>query len=315
MLYDQAQLLSASLEAALLVPANKPEIRKELQQFASDIIDYVERDLTHPEGGFYAAEDADSYPTREATKKVEGAFYVWQRDELDAILGADAALFAHHYGVASTGNVPTELDAHDELKGKVRVSATAALWAVHSPQNVLAVQSTIEDTAKHIGVSAKEVARRLGVSLDVLKAHRDANRPRPALDDKVVAAWNGLMLSALAKAAEHPWDTAIQSRALGLSQRAVAFLRAHLYVDGQLYRSWRGERGPLGQCEDYALVAQGVLDLYEATGDDSLAVLALELQHKQDDLFLDRQHGGYYCSRADDATLLVRTMPTLALLG
>lgn len=138
MLYDQAQLLSSALEAALLVPANKPEVREELQAFASDILTYVERDLTHKDGGFYSAEDADSFDA-ESGKNREGAVYVWRETELRQILGDDFGLFAYRFGVEREGNVPSEVDQHDELKGKVR---RRCVWLVEDLLDARARRTT-----------------------------------------------------------------------------------------------------------------------------------------------------------------------------
>ncbi len=118
--YDQAQLLSTSLDLSLLLPPSSPHLAI-LRAFATDIIEYTSRDLQSKEGGFYSAEDADSYPTKSSTQKREGAFYVWTAQELDEILGKeDAEVFGFHYGAKLGGNVDPSVDREGHLTGQVR---------------------------------------------------------------------------------------------------------------------------------------------------------------------------------------------------
>ncbi|OBZ77660.1 Spermatogenesis-associated protein 20 [Grifola frondosa] len=291
MLYDQAQLLSSALELAQLVPPDAPE-RATLQRMAASIITYVARDLTSPAGGFFSAEDADSLPSHESTVKKEGAFYVWTADDIDRILGGDAPLFKFHFGVEDGGNCDPSHDAQGELKG----------------QNVLYTAHTVEETAKQFASRAEDVERVLDTSLAMLKAHRDKERPRPHLDDKILACWNGLMISGLSRAADVlDKSFGLSTKALELAEGSAAFLRANLYDEqsGELRRSFREGPGPKGQADDYAFLIQGLLDLYEASGKEEYAVWALRLQEKQDELFFDTEGGGYFVS-APDEHILVR---------
>ena len=122
--YDEAQLLSLSLELYSLLPSDSKD-KGTLQSMAKDIIAYVGRDLISPEGGFYSAEDADSLPSHDSTQKKEGAFYVWTAQQLDDILGIDTGVFKYHFGVRQEGNCDPSHDIQGELKGQVRPTASS----------------------------------------------------------------------------------------------------------------------------------------------------------------------------------------------
>ncbi len=296
MLYDQAQIAFNALEAW---QATGDERHAWL---ARDILDYVLRDLTAPDGGFYSAEDADSEPTTESAlgttrsthNLVEGAFYVWTKSEIDSVLGADAALVCAHFGVAENGNVSPQRDPHGEFRGK----------------NILAQSRPLAETAKTWGLSPDAASDRLAASLERLRLAR-ARRPRPALDDKVLAAWNGLMISALAFAASIPAESLADRRQVyrDAAARAAAFVERELFdaKRGILFRFWRGGRGGAeGFAEDYAFLIQGLLDLHEATFDRRWLDWAERLQEKMDELFWDQEHGGYTNSGAADPHIIVR---------
>jgi len=267
---------------------------------ARDIFDYVARDLTSPEGAFYTAEDADSAPPEAAHaevggqksevshRKAEGAFYVWTAAELRAVLGGDYELFAAHFGVEADGNVPAHLDPHGELQRK----------------NILAQRGTLDETARQFGLAPELATRRLQAALTRLRAVRAA-RPRPQLDDKILAANNALMISALAKAHRVLGDREY----LDTARRAAEFLERELYdpARGVLYRSWRDGRGAAeGFAEDYAFLVQALLDLYEASFAMRWLQWAERLQAKMDELFWDAAAGGYFNSAAADASIVLR---------
>jgi len=265
MLYDQAQLACAYLEAHQMTgdPFFAGTVR--------DILDYVRRDLTGPEGQFYSAEDADSPVKGLSGETAEGAFYTWTESDVRAILGEEVG---RRFGAA------LGLDRMDNLAGN---------------RHVLAVSSA--------------------GARDLLAQHRDAllavraSRPRPHLDDKAVTAWNGLMISAFARAYQVLGDGAYRESA----ERAAAFVRLHLYEaeTGRLHRRYRdGEAAVGGYAEDYAFLVQGILDLYEANFDPAQLEWALALQKKQDALFLDAGDGGYFSSAADATDVLVRMKET-----
>ena len=194
--YDEAQLLSSALELSQLLPTTSSD-REALQLMAQDIISYVAKDLTSPQGGFYSAEDADSLPTHESTVKKEGAFYVWTAHQLDELLGPDAELFKYHYGVKDEGNCDPSHDIQGELKGQVRSrrQLLRMTWVdSRGFQNVLYTAHTPEESAHKFGKSVEDAQKTLAANLATLREYRDKHRPRPHLDDKILTCWNGLMV-------------------------------------------------------------------------------------------------------------------------
>jgi hypothetical protein len=282
MLYDQAQLAVSYLDAFQITKD------RQFDSVARDILDYVARDMTSKEGGFFSAEDADSLFEHGKPDHGEGAFYVWTKKEIDAALGDAAEVFDFHYGVQSHGNAPEGSDPQDEFRGK----------------NILIERHTIAETAKQFKKSEDDVRQSLARSREKLFAIR-AKRPRPHLDDKIIAAWNGLMISAYARAAQ----VLDEPRYLESATRAANFVRAHLWDDSRktLFRSYREGRSAVeGFADDYAFVVQGLLDLYEASFDVEWLKFATQLQETQDRLFLDEKSGGYFTTSGKDASVLLR---------
>ena len=281
MLYDQAQLASVYLSAWQL--AGDPALR----DAAIDTLGYMRRQLTDPAGGFYTAEDADSPLATNPSAHGEGAFYVWTAAELGRILNADdARLFAYAFGVEAGGNVTGE--SATELAG----------------QNVLYRAHSDAEAAAHAKLTEPAVHARLAAASSALFAERE-RRPLPLRDDKVVTAWNGLAISAFARAAQVLHDPAWAATA----ERAAGFLQARLFdpVTGRLAHSYRGgSRDDRGFAEDYAFLIQGLLDLYEARFDVRWLEWAVQLQEKQDELFWDDSAGGYFANAAGDASVLLR---------
>src|SRR6266436_3594509 len=287
MLYDQAQLAAAYLDAFQITRD------RQYESVARDILDYVARDMTSEDGGFFSAEDADSPvvagigdPGHSKTK--EGAFYIWTKKEIDEALGDAAEIFDFHYGVQAHGNAPEGSDPHDEFRGK----------------NILIERHTIAETAERFKKSEEEISKSLAQSREKLFAVR-TKRPRPHLDDKIIAAWNGLMISAYARAAQLLDDP----RYLEIATRAAKFLRANLYEEKSklLYRNYRGGRSDIeGFADDYAFVIQGLLDLYEASFDVRWLKFATQLQETQDRLFFDEKSGAYFSTSGKDQSVFLR---------
>jgi hypothetical protein len=281
MLYDQAQLATAYVEAFQI---SGDEF---FAQTARHILDYVLRDMTAPEGGFYSAEDADSViDSDEPSVEGEGAFYIWSADEIQSTVAAPAAAwFAWRYGVIEDGNVAE--DPHDEFAGR----------------NILYRAATVEETAAEFGRPVEEVRAALEAAEAALLNAR-AGRVRPRLDDKILTAWNGMMISALSlggAALEEP-------RYAAAARRAADFALARLIEPstGQLLRRYRaGEAAIPGFLEDYALLTQALLDLYEAQFDRRDLDCAVRLAEKQSALFEDAA-GGFFHSPADDASVILR---------
>ena len=282
MLYDQAQLAVAYLDAFQITQD------RQFESVARDILDYVARDMTAKEGGFFSAEDADSILEQGKPEHAEGAFYVWTKTEVDAALGDAAEIFDFHYGVQINGNAPEGSDPQGEFGGK----------------NILIERHTIAETAKQFKKSEDEVRQSLARSREKLLSIR-AKRPRPHLDDKIISAWNGLMISAYARAAQ----VLNEPRYLESAVRASKFVRTHLYDESSktLFRNYRGGRSEIeGFADDYAFVIQGLLDLYEASFDVEWLKFATELQEAQDRLFLDETRGGYFSTSGKDKSVVLR---------
>ena len=312
MLYDQAQLAVAYLDAFEILgdPHLSPQagiatgeerreadakapVRVEFQSVARDVLDYVARDMTSKEGGFFSAEDADSPVVaagddRGHVETAEGAFYVWTKKEIDAALGDAAEVFDFHYGVQAHGNAPEGSDPQDEFRGK----------------NILIKRHTIAETAYHFQKTEGEIRELLAQSREKLFSIR-AERARPHLDDKIIAAWNGLMISAYARGAQ----VLDEPRYLEIAIRAAKFLQANLYDASHkiLYRNYRGGRSDIeGFADDYAFVIQGLLDLYEASFDVDWLKFAAQLQETQDRLFFDEKNGGYFSTSGKDESVFLR---------
>jgi uncharacterized protein YyaL (SSP411 family) len=287
MLYDQAQLAVAYLDVFQITRDRQFEV------VARDVLDYVARDMTSKEGGFFSAEDADSPVVaagadcgRPETK--EGVFYIWAKKEIDAALGDAAEIFDFHYGVQPHGNAPEGSDPQDEFRGK----------------NILIERHTIAETAKHFRKTEEEIGKLLAECRAKLFSIR-AKRPRPHLDDKIIAAWNGLMISAYSRGAQ----VLDEPRYLEIATRAATFVRTNLYEEKSelLYRNYRGGRSDIeGFADDYAFVIQGLLDLYEASFDVEWLKFAAELQETQDHLFFDQKNGGYFSTSGKDETVFLR---------
>ena len=296
MLYDQAQLAIAYLEAA---QASGSRFYAEV---AEDTLRYVAREMTHPDGGFYSAEDADSVPPEEAegnaaahAHKIEGAFYTWRAQELRERLGDDYAIVALRYGVQDDGNAP--FDPQGEFTGK----------------NLLYTARTLDAIAAETGRTAEDVAEALDRARLALFGAR-LERPRPHLDDKILAAWNGLMIGAFARAAR-----VLRAGAPGLpeasrghvetAERAARFIQRTLWDArrGVLLRRFRdGDAGIDGYAEDYAAMTWGLLELFQSTGNPEWLQWADTLQQRMDERFYDSAEGAWFSTAGDDPTVLVR---------
>jgi uncharacterized protein YyaL (SSP411 family) len=273
MLYDNAQLAVVYLEAWQHTGDSA------YQRVAREILDYVVREMTSPEGGFYSATDADS-PTPRGHDE-EGWFFTWTPDELELLLGAgDAAVVSSAFGVTKRGN----------FEGR----------------NILHRVKTEQELASELGLDPKRVAEVIRSARSTLYDAR-ASRPPPIRDEKIIAAWNGMMGAAFAKAG---WMLA-EARYVEVAARAVRFVLEQMRAeDGALVRTYReGKKGSVSFLDDYAFMVAACLDLYEATGDAAWIERAVELQTDQDLRYLDEQYGGYYLTSDDGEALLVREKP------
>jgi uncharacterized protein YyaL (SSP411 family) len=273
MLYDQALLMIAYVEA--YQATGNPLYGAVAREIAA----YVLRDMTSPEGAFYSAEDADS-------EGEEGKFYLWRRSEVEALLGAEeAALYCRAYHIEADGNW------RDEATGRVPGTNIP-----HLDEDPAAI-------AVELGVGPAELARRLEAARQKLFEAR-VRRVHPHKDDKILTSWNGLMIAALAKAAQAFDDPSYA----GAAERALAFISAKLVrEDGRLLARFRdGEAAHLAYLDDYAFLAWGLLELYEATFAARHLDAALRLVREMERLFRDGQAGGYFFTGEDGEALLAR---------
>ena len=274
MLYDNAQLASVYLDAWQLTGDG------DYERVAREILDYVAREMTSPDGGFYSATDADS-PTPSGHDE-EGWFFTWTPEELEQVLGAEnAEIVSAAYGVTPGGN----------FEGR----------------NILHRVKTDREVAKQVRKPSRHVAEALTQTRSALYDAR-ASRPPPIRDEKVIAAWNGLMISAFARGA---W-VLDEPRYADVAGAAAGFVLDHMRdADGELVRTSKdGQTSSTAFLDDYAFVIAGCLELYEATADEAWLTRAIALQTVQDENFKDKQERGYFMTAADAEELLVREKPT-----
>jgi uncharacterized protein YyaL (SSP411 family) len=263
MLYDNALLARAYLEGYQVT--GDPFYR----QVAAETLDYVLREMTDSAGGFHSATDADS-------EGVEGKFFVWTPDEFTAVLGAEAPLAAAWFDVTRAGN-----------------------WEGH---NVLRTPRPLAEVAAAFDLEPAEAARRIAAARTTLYAARLGRVP-PGLDDKVLTAWNGLMIGALAEGARVLGEDRWLVAARGAAEFVLGALRRE---GGGLLRTWRRGTAHLdAYLEDYAFLGSGLLDLYEAGGGDRYLAEARGLAER---LLADfaAPGGGFFSTAAGHESLLVR---------
>jgi hypothetical protein len=264
MLYDQAQL------ALLYLQAWQATGDPEYHRVTEETLDYVVREMTHPDGGFYSTQDADS-------EGEEGKFFLWDRAEIERLLDGEAARVAvHHWGVADGPN----------FEGR----------------SILHVPREPAEVAGALGLAPERLREVLGRARAALVAHRD-RRVKPGRDEKVLAAWNGMMLRAFAEA----------SRALGrpdylrVAERNAGFLLSALVREGRLLRTWKDGRAKLlGYLEDHAMLIDGLLALHAAGLDRRWLDAARRLADTMLDLFWDPGAGGFFDTGRDHEALVVR---------
>jgi len=271
MLYDQALLAIAYTEAYLAT--QKPQYRAA----AEEILSYVLRDLTSPEGAFYSAEDADS-------EGREGAFYLWTTEELERALGReDATLARTIYNVTPDGNF---FDPHGG-----------------SRNNILYLVPSLEKIAQKHSITPHEIAARYETIRSTLFFVRQ-QRPRPTRDDKVLADWNGLAIAAFAKAAQAFKRPDYADAAARAARFILSSMRS---PDGGLYHRYREREAAIPSfAEDYACMVWGLFELYEATFNARYISAAVELNRNHVTNFWDSIHGGFFTVSGTSEQLLVR---------
>lgn len=264
MLYDNALFVTALAEAYQVTRDDQ------FKDFANDIFKYIDRDMTHPEGGFYSAEDADS-------EGVEGKFYVWTQEEIVSMLGRQVASVAiPFYNVRPTGN-----------------------W---EGSNILHVTRSPEALARELHMPVESVTQALDTARETLLEER-SKRIRPLLDDKVLTSWNGLMISAMARAGRVFAD----ENRINIAEQALAFIFDNLSThQGRLLRRWReGEGRYSAYLFDYTSLANACCELYEATFNPDYLFKACDLMQIVEEQFAS-DSGAYYETPADGENLIVR---------
>ncbi|MGH7182313.1 MAG: thioredoxin domain-containing protein, partial [Nitrospiraceae bacterium] len=266
MLYDNALLAKTYLESYQVTK------RASYRQVTIEVLDYILREMTDQAGGFYSATDADS-------EGVEGKFFVWTPAEIQAVLQnkEHTSRFCAYYDITEQGN-----------------------WEHRSIPNRL---RPIEAVAKELNLTVDELDETIHLVRPLLYQARRQRIP-PGLDDKIITAWNGMMMSAMAEA----------GRVLGLDRFIVGAMKAadflltvHRTPEGKLLRTSRQGRAHLDAVlEDYAYLAEGLIDLYEACGQERYLTAALQLGERMVDSFRDETQGGFYTTAKTHEALIVR---------
>jgi uncharacterized protein len=263
MLYDNSLFVTALIETYQVTG------KQDFADFANDVLQYIDRDMTDAEGAFFSAEDADS-------EGVEGKFYVWTKDEVDQLLGRKTASIATPYYDVTTGG---------NFEGK----------------NILNVQKSVPELAKELRIEESIVRDELDRARSLLLETR-SQRIRPLLDDKILTSWNGLMISAMAKTGRILNDSARIEKA----EKAMNFILSEMrQPDGKLLRRYRdGEGRYNGYLFDYTSTAVACLDLYDATYNSDYIRHAKELMQTVEEKFASE--GAYYETANDAENLIVR---------
>ncbi len=266
MLYDNAQLIRSYADGYLLSG------RAEFRSAAVGIADWVLREMRDEAGGFYSALDADS-------EGEEGRFYVWRRGEIIEALGErEGELFCRVYGIKPGGNWRGEGGGENE------------------GTNILFLPRPLSRAAEEERIPPEELGRNLAGSRRKLMARRD-RRVRPHLDDKIMTDWNGLMIGGLAYAGQ----TLDETRLLIAAEGAARFLLDNLRVDGRLLHTYRkGEARIPAYLDDYAFLAEGLLELHAATGQEEWLEEARSLSDVMLECFRDKRSGGLFFTASTD---------------
>jgi len=266
MLYDNAQLAGLYLDAYRVSghPGHAQTVRR--------LLEYIRRDMTHPEGGFYSAEDADS-------EGKEGKFYCWTLDEIRTLLAPEeAALAIRYYGITAEGNF------HD-----------------HSDPQALAGQNVLHVADARLSPGEEPLLQSVQAKLFSARA----KRVRPHRDDKILSSWNGLMLGACARA----YAILEEPAYLEMARRNLRFLQRRLWDPDTktLYHRWReGHRDDVQLLDAYAFLASGVLDYYQATLEPSALSFCVELCESMLKGFFDAANGGFWQSAGQASDLILR---------
>src|SRR5213594_238791 len=286
MLYDNALLTRTYLEAYQVTG------EADYQLVATETLDYVLREMTSPEGGFYSATDADS-------EGVEGKFFVWTPEEIRKVVPTDedAGRFCAYYDITPGGNwVEPVAKAHGDLESQGRSEQRAP--------SIPNVPRPLVEVARTLGIPPEELRQ----SIDRLRPLiYEARRKRvpPGLDDKILTAWNGMMISAMAEGAR----VLSEPRYRQAAERAADFILNTLTrPDGKLLRTYRAGKAHLkAYLEDYAYLTEGLIDLYETGGSERYLLEAVRLAERLLADFSDEGRGGFFTTARDHESLILRS--------
>ena len=273
MLYDNGQMARLYVDAYLITK------NEDYRSVAEGIFEWVDREMTDKAGGFYSALDADS-------EGEEGKCYLWSAAEITEILGqADGEMFQRIYGFVDGGNY------HEEATGQ------------RPGTNIAYLPKSMSEVEQAENVDGVELRKRLSNMRAKLLAVRVKRFP-PHLDDKVLTSWNGLMISGLAYAGKQLNNRVYIDRAA----KAADFILKNMLHDGKLLRTWRkGQAKIAGYLEDYAIFAESLLDLYDATEDSKWRDAAIELVDYTMEHFRDHEAGGFFFTSHEHEKLLLRS--------
>ncbi|CAH0039913.1 unnamed protein product [Clonostachys solani] len=289
---DNSLLLTLYLEAWLYVSGKEDG---EFFNTVLELADYLTSPpIALPNGGVASSEAADSYQKRGDKDMQEGAYYLWTRREFDSAINADkqvCEVAAAYYNVLEDGNVDEHHDPNDNFINR----------------NILRIRRTPEDLGKQFNLPVETVAEFIKTATSALKEKRDKERIRPEVDDKVVTGFNGLAISSLARTggALKSVRPDLAERYLGVAKKTAAFIKEQLWDGRVLYRIWKDRRSTTEAfADDYAYVIFGLVDLFDATGDESLLEFADVLQKTQISLFYDPIGAFYYTTPSSPHTII-----------
>ncbi len=265
MLYDNALLTIAYLEAYQLTG------NQSYAETAAGILNYVLREMAAPHGGYYSSQDADS-------EGEEGRFFVWTKQEIESLLDeSQAKLFCDIYGVSEAGN-----------------------W---EGINILNKRRNTDVVAQEYNISSEELQAQLGQAKKILLKERERRIP-PETDDKILTAWNSLMISAMCKG----FQVLGNKKFLESAEKSIQFILHNLYQNGRLLRSYRANQGRFdAYLSDYAFLTAALLDLYETTFNSDYLNQAFSLNEHMIDKFWDKSGHGFYFTAHNHEKLLLRT--------
>jgi hypothetical protein len=272
MLYDNALLIMAYLEGYQVAGD------QHFKRVTKEILHYVKRDMTSPGGAFYSATDADSLTPK--GHREEGYFFTWTPEELEDVLGKERAeIVKTYYAVGFTGN----------FEGR----------------HILNTPKTAAEIADDLNMSEKRLQAIIEEAQELLFQRRN-RRPHPLRDEKIITAWNGLMISAHARAGLILGESAYIDRAV----KAARFILEHLYTKNRLYRIYKDNQARhKAYLDDYAFFTAALLDLYEATHDIQWLAKAIELDEILEKYYEDKKNGGFFRTSPEHERLIAREKP------